>query len=122
MLNYEEFIKYCHKHFPSLKNKELASIFNRLEKNQLINLQDLIDYLKNQEAEKKRLEEKNKKKPLKRQDTLINSFANSDKTLKNIIQALLKSRNKESTAFHSIEFAKLERVLNTKRGDLLKLF
>jgi hypothetical protein len=39
-----------------LKNKELASIFNRLEKNQLINLQDLIDYLESEEAEKKRLE------------------------------------------------------------------
>lgn len=59
---------------------------------------------------------------MKRQDTLINSFVNSDKTLKNIIQALLKSRSKESTVFHSIEFAKLERILNTKRGDLLKLF
>jgi hypothetical protein len=45
-----------------------------LEKNQLINLQDLIDYLEGQEAEKKRIEERNKKR-LKREDSKIRPIA-----------------------------------------------
>ena len=47
LLNYEEFLKYCHKHFPHMSNKELASIFNRLARDELIDLQDLIDYISN---------------------------------------------------------------------------
>ena len=38
LLNYEEFLKYCHRHLPELSDKEIASIFNRLEKNGKIDL------------------------------------------------------------------------------------
>jgi Ca2+-binding EF-hand superfamily protein len=30
-ITYEEFYKYCKKYFPELKDKELISIFNRLD-------------------------------------------------------------------------------------------
>ena len=62
LLNYEEFFKYCHRHMPELSDKEIASIFNRLERNGLIDLQDFIDYMKRKEEDKKRIEDMNKKK------------------------------------------------------------
>ena len=46
ILNYEEFLKYCHRHMPELSDKEIVSIFNRLEKNGLIDLEEFLNYLK----------------------------------------------------------------------------
>ena len=47
---------------PELSDKEIASIFNRLERNGLIDLQDFIDYMKRKEEDRKRIEDMNKKK------------------------------------------------------------
>jgi ribosome biogenesis GTPase A len=38
VVNYEDFLKYCHRNLPELKDKEIAAIFNILQKNDLIDL------------------------------------------------------------------------------------
>lgn len=47
---------------PDLKDKEIAGIFNRLEKNGMIDLEDFLEYMKRKEEERKKIEDKNKKK------------------------------------------------------------
>lgn len=48
LLNYEEFLKYCHKHFPEFTDKQLGIIFNKLSRDNMVDLDDLIDYIRNQ--------------------------------------------------------------------------
>lgn len=56
MLSYEDFVKYCHKHYPELKDRDIASIFERLQRNQLIDLQHFLDYLMDKREQKRKLE------------------------------------------------------------------
>jgi predicted RNA-binding protein len=73
----------------------------------------------------KKLEEKNKKRKLKRGESLITdkSAINESHSLKGLIQALFRVRsNKSGPIFHSAEFLRLEKLLNRKRGELTSIF
>ena len=121
MLNYEEFIKYCRNHFPHLKERELASIFNKLSRNELIDLEDLIKYLKDQQKQKEKVEERNRRKEKALTESRIELKDN--RTLRSLIAVLLKEKLKtKNTIFHSLDFVKLERLLKTEKGELLRVF
>ena len=85
---------------PELSDKEIASIFNRLERDGLIDLEDFIAYLKKREEENRKMKEKNKIKEKGKKDA--SQPADETKTLKGLIKALLKNRPKDSKSlFHS---------------------
>jgi len=97
-------VKYCHKHYPELKDRDIASIFERLQRNQLIDLQHFLDYLMEKREQKKKQEEKNKKSKIKRGSSLATDTKALKEagTLKGLIQALFRSRGKDTTPlFHS---------------------
>ena len=93
-----------------MKDRQIATIFERLQRNQLINLQTFLDYLQDQQDQQKKLEEKNKKGKIKRGESLIVDTEARKKTesFKGLIQALFRSRGKNSQpTFHSAEFQRL---------------
>ena len=124
LLTYEDFVKYCHKHYKDLKDREIASIFERLQRNQLIDLQHFLDYLLDKREQRRKQAEKNKEKTEKKvKDNLDESTKKDANTLKGLILALFKSRGKDTTPlFHSSEFLRLEKILNRRRGELTTLF
>ena len=69
----------------------------------MIDLQHFLDYLLDKKEQRRKLEEKNRKKTIKRGDSLVkDERARQDDTLKGLIQALLRSRGKDTTPlFHS---------------------
>ena len=124
-MTYEDFLKYCHKHFKEMKDRQIATIFERLQRNQLINLQNFLDYLQDQQDQQKKLEEKNSKNKFKRGESLKQDAPARKKaeSLKGLIQALFRSRAKNSQpTFHSAEFQRLEKLLNRSRGELTNIF
>jgi len=54
-----------------MKDRQIATIFERLQRNQLINLQTFFDYLQDQQDQQKKLQEKNSKGKIKRGESLI---------------------------------------------------
>lgn len=103
-MTYEDFLKHCHKHYKDMKDRQIATIFERLQRNQLINLQTFLDYLQDQRDQQKKLEEKNKKNKIKRGESLLEDASARKKaeSLKGLIQALFRSRDKNNQpTFHS---------------------
>lgn len=78
-----------------------------MQRNQLIDLDHFLDYLRDQREQRKKMEEKNKKKDknrLKRGDSLATDASAQKQagSMKGLIQALFRSRGKDTTPlFHS---------------------
>jgi hypothetical protein len=92
-----------------MKDRQIATIFERLQRNQLINLQTFLDYLQDQQDQQKKLEEKNKKGKKRGESLIVDTEAQKKtESFKGLIQALFHSRGKNSQpTFHSAEFQRL---------------
>ena len=121
LLNYEEFLKYCHLHMPELSDKEIASIFNRLEKDGLIDLEVFAQYLQQKQEQDRKMRERNKTKV--KTQKILKPVKATQLTVKIVFNQLFRSRPKHSERlFHFSEFKRVELAYERRQGELLALF
>lgn len=122
-MDYEEFYRFCKKHQPGMKDKELLGIFNRLdpENTGLILIDELRQFLKEGQKE---LDKKNAR-IVKREDSPMKedggSVIKKPASVKELLQLVLRNRTHKGR-FHLNEFKTVAARLGSRQeiGELFR--